>query len=92
MLFKHMLKANRVAWLQYYEKSLTYSCVERLSQLNSPLYLVYGAKDFINHHLRFYQNYPHQLTVVKKVSHQVLTKEWKVFNQLIVSFTTETFK
>lgn len=90
VLFDHMMKANKELWFQYYEKTLTYSCVERLTQLKSPLLLVYGSNDFTNQHIRSYRDIPHQLKVIEKVSHQVLTKKWEIFNRLVTDFITKT--
>ncbi|MGG0716930.1 alpha/beta hydrolase [Robertmurraya massiliosenegalensis] len=90
VFFDHMIKANKETWFQYYEKTLAYSCVERLTQLKSPLLLVYGSKDFANQHIRSYRDIPHQLKVVEKVSHQVLTKKWEIFNRLVTDFISET--
>lgn len=86
-IFTHMLKANRKTWFQFYEQSLHYSCVERLNQLKAPLFLLYGSKDIVNQHLRCYERYtPFQSAIIQNVSHQLPTKKWKLFNQLIIGF------
>jgi pimeloyl-ACP methyl ester carboxylesterase len=86
-LIDHMLKADRKVWFQFYQESLYYSCVERLQEWNSPLFLIYGSKDFTNQHLRAYRKkVPIQTAVVKKAYHQVPVHNWKLFNQLIAGF------
>lgn len=93
ILFEHMIKSDQETWFQYYEKSLNYSCLNRLSQLQvHPLLLIYGEKDFANQHMRAYRYIPHQLEVVKNVSHQVLVKKWERFNQIVTEFVSENIK
>ncbi|WP_077213580.1 alpha/beta fold hydrolase [Bacillus dakarensis] len=90
-IFSHMLKADRHTWYRFYEESLHYSCVDRLNQLKAPLYLMYGTRDLVNQHLRCYKKHINfQSAIVKKVSHQLPTKKWQIFNQLITGFIKTT--
>lgn len=92
-IYQHMLKANRTTWFRFYEQSLHYSCVSRLNQWRPPLFLLYGSKDFINQHIRTYKKHvPFQLAIIKKASHQLPTKNWEIFNQLITGFLLEKIK
>lgn len=86
-LYEHMMKVDRETWFQFYERSLHYSCTSRLHQLDAPLFLVYGSRDFMNQHLRIYERYllP-KVAVVPGVSHQLPTKKWEMFNHLITGF------
>jgi pimeloyl-ACP methyl ester carboxylesterase len=87
VLYTHMLKANRRMWFEFYEQSLRYTCIGRLHKLKAPLFLMYGSRDFVNQHLRSYEKYTkYQAAIVPKVSHQLPTKKWQVFNQLITGF------
>jgi pimeloyl-ACP methyl ester carboxylesterase len=89
-IIEHMHKANRKVWLQFYERSLHYSCVDRLHQLKSPLLLLYGSRDLVNQHLRCYKRHTNcQAVIIPKVSHQLPTKKWQLFNQLISGFVCE---
>lgn len=92
-LYRHMMKSSRKVWMDYYERSLHYSCLERLPKLQAPLFLIYGGRDFINQHGRVYKRYTSfQTAVIKGVSHQVPTKKWKIFNQLVTGFIQRTVK
>lgn len=88
ILIDHMLKANLDTWFHFYQESLNYSCLGRLKNLQVPLLLVYGSRDFINQHLRAYQKelQQFQTAIIPKVSHQVPVKKWREFNKEIKSF------
>lgn len=90
VLYEHMMKADRLTWFHYYELSLHYSCTSRLHQLNVPLFLVYGSRDFANQHLRIYERYllP-KVAIVPRVSHQLPTKKWEIFNHLVTGFVRD---
>lgn len=83
MLYKHMLKANRETWFYCYHDSLTYSCCDRLSQLQMPLYLFYGSRDFNNENISYYKSKVRNVhsVVMDKVAHQIITKRPDHFNQ-----------
>lgn len=86
-LYEHMMKADRQTWFQFYEHSLHYSCISRLHQLDAPLFLVYGSRDFMNQHLRIYERYlSPKVAIVPGISHQLPTKKWEMFNHLITGF------
>jgi len=86
IIYEHMIKANRTTWFHFYRESLNFSCLRRLPQLKVPLYLFYGSRDFTNKHIRLYKKYvPDVKTIVmKKVSHQVITKKPNEFNTAFV--------
>lgn len=86
-IIRHMKKANREVWYQFYKQSLAYSCVDRLHKLQVPLLLLYGSRDFINQHSRTYQKHTNaQVVIIPKVSHQLPTKKWEIFNKTITNF------
>ena len=87
-LYKEMLKANLSIWAQFYEESLKYNCLPRLSQLQVPLMLLYGEKsDTINMHVRFYENITNkEVHFIKKASHQLPTRRHKQVNDYIKQF------
>lgn len=83
----HMLKADRKVWFQFYEQSLHYSCTERLQYWNKPLLLVYGSKDLYNQHIKDFRNkIAFQTALIKKATHQVPVRNWKIFNQIVTGF------
>ncbi|TKC19512.1 alpha/beta fold hydrolase [Robertmurraya kyonggiensis] len=89
-MYEHMLKTDRKTWFQFYEESLHYSCVERLHLLEFPLCLLYGSRDFATQNIKiFKKKTTFQLAIIKNVAHQIPTKKWEHFNQLIVDFLNE---
>ncbi|ESU30117.1 hypothetical protein G3A_23485 [Bacillus sp. 17376] len=90
-LIEHMLKTDMNTWFHFYHESLNYSCSERLKNLNVPLLLVYGSRDFINQHIRAYERElgHFQKAIIPKVSHQVPVKKWQEFNAEIEKFLEE---
>jgi pimeloyl-ACP methyl ester carboxylesterase len=87
-LIEHMLKADCRAWFQFYNESLTYSCLNRLNTFETPLLLIYGSRDLINQHLRAYQKAvpQYETAIIQKVSHQVPVKKYQEFNNEISKF------
>jgi pimeloyl-ACP methyl ester carboxylesterase len=87
-LIEHMLKTDLATWFHFYNESLKYSCIGRLKHLTSPLLLIYGSRDFINQHIRAYENELEYFrkAIIPKVSHQVPVKKWQEFNAEIVKF------
>lgn len=89
-IYQHMIKANIKTWYEFYKESLHYSCVDRLHSWNKPLLLIYGSRDLVNQHTRTYERYiSFQSAVIQDVSHQIPTKEWHLFNQIITGFIKE---
>lgn len=89
-MFEHMLKTDRKTWFRYYEESLHYSCTERLHLLKVPLFLLYGSRDFATQNIKiFKKTTSFQLALIKQVAHQIPTKKWEHFNQLIFDFLNE---
>lgn len=92
-ILDHMKKANHTMWFQFYDRSLHYSCTDRLRNLSVPLLLIYGSRDFVNQHIRSYRRYVgFQAAIIKGVSHQVPTKKWQLFNQVVTGFVQQHFK
>ncbi|TYS64693.1 alpha/beta hydrolase [Bacillus infantis] len=86
-LAEHMELADKQIWFQFYGQSLHYSCTDRLKELKAPLLLMYGSRDFANQHIRSYKKHIDcQSAVIKKVAHQLPTKKWHAFNQVILGF------
>lgn len=91
-LVKHMLKADRRVWFQFYKQSLHFSCLERLNRWERPLLLINGSKDFINQHLRAYRKKINcQEAFIKGASHQLPVRNWQAFNQIITGFVGANF-
>ncbi|MBT2639508.1 alpha/beta hydrolase [Bacillus sp. ISL-39] len=90
-LIEHMLKTDLNTWFHFYHESLNYSCIGRLKNLNVPLLLIYGARDFINQHLRAYEREleDFRTAIIPKVSHQVPVKKWQEFNSEVAKFLEE---
>ncbi|EIJ78442.1 protein YvaM [Bacillus methanolicus PB1] len=89
-ILHHMEKADRKTWFDFYAQSLRYSCLDRLHNLQAPLLLLYGSRDIVNQHVRAYKMHTNcQIAIISKVSHQLPTKKWELFNQLITGFLSE---
>ncbi|AIE60326.1 alpha/beta fold hydrolase [Bacillus methanolicus] len=89
-IIHHMKKANRKTWFDFYEKSLHFSCLDRLHHLQAPLLLFYGSRDIVNQHVRAYKKHTNcQISIIKNESHQLPTKKWELFNQMITGFLME---
>ncbi|TYR81439.1 alpha/beta hydrolase [Priestia megaterium] len=88
-LFNHMKKADQEVWEKYYLDSLTYNCFDQLNCLTMPLLLMYGKRgDWTNHYVKYYKNNCKnaQFFLFKGHGHQLPTKEWEIFNELITGF------
>ncbi|WP_181444657.1 alpha/beta fold hydrolase [Bacillus sp. 03113] len=92
ILLDHMKKANHKMWFQFYDRSLHFSCTDRLDQLQVPLLLLYGSRDFVNQHIRTYKRHTKfESVIIDKVFHQLPTKKWEIINQLVIGFVMEHF-
>ncbi|MRX73104.1 alpha/beta fold hydrolase [Bacillus lacus] len=91
-LAAHMHKADARVWREYYHAAQHYDCRKALVAITCPVLLLYGAKsDVINKHLRIYKKslkYK-QIGIFKDVNHQLPTKKWNEFNQMIAGFLTQ---
>jgi len=94
MLENHMKKANFHIWHSFYEQSLNFSCMNRLSLIKCPLLLIYGTKsDSINRHVQYYKKYVScQTAFIKNASHQLPTKYGPMVNQIITGFVQQLEK
>lgn len=88
-LIQHMKKTDKKVWYQYYHASLNYNCLEKLNGLRMPILIMYGEKgDWTSHYIPFYKNKCKHVNFFsfKHQSHQLPTKEWKLFNEQITKF------
>lgn len=87
MLTHHMQKANRKTWFQFYKQSQQFDCVQRLKNLQAPLLLLYGAKDFINQHAQTYRKLTTGTAIfIKNAGHQIPFKNWRTVNAVMIRF------
>jgi len=93
-LENHMRKANVHIWYSFYELSLNFSCMNRLSLIKCPLLLIYGTKsDAINRHVQYYKKYVScQTAFIKNATHQLPTKFESMVNQIIIGFVQQQGK
>ncbi|RSL30470.1 alpha/beta hydrolase [Salibacterium salarium] len=74
-----------------YESGLHYTCTHRLSQLQVPLLLIYGMRDWYVHYYQylFYKYASHapiDVVMVEKVGHQVPTLQPNEYNAIVHRF------
>ncbi|MED4217826.1 alpha/beta hydrolase [Priestia megaterium] len=88
-LISYMRKSNQESWYQYYSHSLHYNCVDKLHHLIMPLLFIYGGKkDWTTHYMKEYKNKCRhaEFVVLPHQGHQLPTKQWTQFNELITGF------
>ncbi|KWU55825.1 alpha/beta fold hydrolase [Priestia megaterium] len=88
-LVSYMRKSDQESWYQYYNHSLHYNCVDKLHRLTMPLLFIYGGKkDWTAHYMKEYKNKcKHaEFFVLPNQGHQLPTKQWTQFNELITGF------
>ncbi|MDC3415304.1 alpha/beta fold hydrolase [Aquibacillus salsiterrae] len=87
-LYQHILKSNIRNWLQFYQETYHYSCLNALKDIKVPLLNVYGQySPWINAHKKYYDVCPQaDIAIVKNTSHQVPTKKWQAFNHVVRNF------
>ncbi|MBM7569900.1 alpha/beta fold hydrolase [Aquibacillus albus] len=92
-LFEHICKSDVSNWLEFYEETLYYDCVQKLQSVKSPLLTVYGQQAFwINKHKKYYHSCPDaEIAIVRNSLHQVPTKKWQAFNHVINNFIQSKF-
>ncbi|WP_170287581.1 alpha/beta fold hydrolase [Aquibacillus halophilus] len=88
ILYSHMLKSDFAHWYKFYDQTYHYNGVTDLDSLTMPLLLIYGANAFwINHHRVYYERCPnHHVVYINNAFHQLPTKHWQPFNQIISEF------
>jgi pimeloyl-ACP methyl ester carboxylesterase len=86
VLINHMKKADIQIWLQFYQESLHYSCLNDIDKWDFPLLLIYGSRDFINKHIRYYNRGKFEIEIIENAFHQLPMKNWKSFNHIIGSY------
>ncbi|WP_077621806.1 alpha/beta fold hydrolase [Sediminibacillus massiliensis] len=87
-LVDHMKKSDLSVWLQFYEETYLFDCVESLSAIKCPMLLMYGAKDFYSlPHKDFYERCGNlRMAIVSNSFHQLPTRKWESFNHIITDF------
>ncbi|RBW71357.1 alpha/beta fold hydrolase [Bacillus taeanensis] len=88
-------KTNPAVLYQMYTKGLSYNCTKRLSQIDVPLLLIYGAMDFYVHHYKnlFLQAVKKtDVVYVSKARHQVPTRHYHECNKIIEGYIKSHFK
>ncbi|MBM7703791.1 alpha/beta fold hydrolase [Metabacillus iocasae] len=87
-LDEHLHKNDPYTWYRLYEEAYRYNCVDRLHELRAPLLLIYGSKaDYLNKYMSIYkQHTPYQAAIVKGAFHQIPSKHWQLFNQIVIGF------
>jgi pimeloyl-ACP methyl ester carboxylesterase len=74
---------------QMYTEGLRYNCTERLSQLQIPLLLIYGARDYYVHYYEniFKKYVPHtDIIYISKAKHQIPSKYSNELNAIIKAY------
>ncbi|WP_078410316.1 alpha/beta fold hydrolase [Priestia abyssalis] len=90
-LKEHMNKANPSVWKQFYKISYQYDGRVHLPSLQCPFLLIYGSRsDYINKYISIYQKYVQdvQYHIVPRVTHQVPTRRWQEFNEMVKAFVS----
>ncbi|ENH98466.1 hydrolase [Gracilibacillus halophilus YIM-C55.5] len=85
-MIEEMKQTDPVSLARQYEIGLHYSCENRLSQLQMPLLLLYGSRDFYIHayqHRYRKQVEDVEIAYIGKSKHQVPTKHAHVCNAII---------
>ncbi|ASN06555.1 alpha/beta fold hydrolase [Virgibacillus necropolis] len=87
-LFHECLKAHPASAYDFYEKSMQYTCTERLQSLHCPLFLLYGQFSHIRPYLELYKQHVPQMksVLVSKSLHQVPIKKYHSFNHALSIF------
>ncbi|WLD93204.1 alpha/beta fold hydrolase [Alkalihalobacillus sp. AL-G] len=88
-LIQSMLQTDQSVWHEFYRTSYTYSCLDRLQEIDAPMLVVYGQ--FARHtraHASDYQLHVRNcsIAVVRHAFHELPTRHWKELNHLIDSF------
>lgn len=90
-LFQHCLEADERMAYQFYRDSYHYDCVDRLSELSSPLLLLNGTKAFYMHsYIPIYWRYVKRVTsvMIADSSHQLPMRSYFPFNHSIRKFVS----
>ncbi|WP_088104429.1 alpha/beta fold hydrolase [Halalkalibacter urbisdiaboli] len=95
ILNEYVKKTNPQMLQTMYENGLEYTCTERLPQLDVPLLLIYGSRDFYIHFYQYqYAKRVKNLEIVhvSKSTHQVPTKFPDEFNMILKSWIERKVK
>jgi pimeloyl-ACP methyl ester carboxylesterase len=87
-IFHQMLKTDPLVWSQFYQISLHYDSLDRISTIRVPMLLLYGAKaDYVNFHVRYYEKIiDTEIVFIPYAGHQLPTRKSKQLNQHIDQF------
>ncbi|MBH0231642.1 alpha/beta fold hydrolase [Halobacillus yeomjeoni] len=90
-LNEHMAKSDPDAWYEFYNRAFHFDCSRRLANLQVPLLVMYGSKEFwINPHSKYYRKCPDAtLVLIEKAYHQIPATNWEMFNGTIDRFLEE---
>ncbi|RWZ52342.1 alpha/beta hydrolase [Halobacillus fulvus] len=90
-LCEHMAKSDAEAWYAFYNRGLHFDCSRRLKELEMPLLLLYGNKEFwINHHTYFYRACKDvTLGIVEKAYHQIPATHAPAVHRMIERFVQD---
>lgn len=94
LLFNHTMKTSIDHWYAYYNDTYHYDVRNWIDDITCPSLFTYGQRaTWINIHKKYYQNNPNiKVTFVSNAFHQLPTKNWLSFNQLIRHFMQIHFK
>lgn len=87
-LSEHMAKSDPDVWYQFYHAALYYDCSERLHQIQAPILLAYGVKEFwINYHSFFYRRCEDvTFCLIERAYHQIPATHAPQFHEMIHRF------
>ncbi|MED1201540.1 alpha/beta fold hydrolase [Heyndrickxia acidicola] len=87
-IFQQMLKTDPQVWMQFYQISLQYDCLDRISSIKARMMLLYGTQaDSVNYHARFYPNIiDTEIIFIPHAEHQLPTRKSLQVNQFIDQF------
>ncbi|QSO48257.1 alpha/beta fold hydrolase [Alicyclobacillus mengziensis] len=87
--FQDAKKGNNQNAAEYYRYSLTYNCTDQLSEIKSPVLLVYGDKDkgFHSYGQLLHRLLPHnEFVYIRDVKHQIPSKAATAFHEVVKKF------
>lgn len=90
VLFDHTMKSTFEHWYAFYNDTYHYNVTDWIDEIQCPSMFVYGQRAYWVHtHKKYYQENPNvNITFVSNAFHQLPTKNWLSFNQLIQHFMT----
>ncbi|WP_112181105.1 MULTISPECIES: alpha/beta fold hydrolase [Paraliobacillus] len=94
ILFDHTMKTNIDHWYAYYNDTYHYDVRDWINDINCPSLFAYGQRAYwVRMHKKYYQDNSNiEITIVANAFHQLPTKNWLSFNQLIRHYMQRYFK